>query len=345
MKSKRFWLLASMAAVVFGLPSCSSDSDTTEINTSPAELKITASMTPSIEVTTRAVPNLQSTDLNDFTNVGIYVWYTGQTANVSSPVVYSGYANDKVASYTGTGPYTLTPTTTPMYFPINNADVDVYLYAPYKASPTQTNMCMEHTVATDQSLTADYVASDFIYGMATADYDDGTYPKEARVTMYHAMSKIIFNVVNDGVDPTNMTNISISNINTKTTINMPQAIANAAPYLSCGSNATNNVAVASVPATITVWGTAGTGAVSAANTANGVAVIVPPQTTDANSKVSVVVDGKTATANFNGITLAPGYVYTYNLKLKGQSLTITLVSITDWVSGGAAQDLNFDNWS
>ena len=163
--------------------------------------------------------------------------------------------------------------------------------------------------------------------------------------MYHAMSKIIFNVVNDGVDPTNMTNISISNINTKTTINMPQAIANAAPYLSCGSNATNNVAVASVPATITVWGTTGTGAVSAANTANGVAVIVPPQTTDANSKVSITVDGKTATANFNNITLAPGYVYTYNLKLKGQSLTITLVSITDWESGGAAQDLDFDSWS
>lgn len=352
MKSKRFWLLASMAAVVFGLPSCSSDSDTTESNNSvsPAELKITASMMPSIEVTTRAAYDLQGTTPEVFTDIGIYVWYTGCTAAKASAPAYAGYANDRVASYTdesgtGNGPFTLTPTTnTTMYFPVNNADVDVYLYAPYKSTPTQTNMCMEHTVAADQSLTAGYLDSDFIYGKATADYDALTDPKIAKVTMHHAMSKIIFIVDENGVFPTNMTDISIKNVYTKTTINMPVAVG---ANLTCGSGSTTyNVDEASVLGNIKVWdNNAGIGAVSVADTqTNGVAAVLPPQTTDASAKVSVTVDGKTATANFNGITVNPGYVYTYTLTLTGQTLVIKLISITDWVNGGSGT-LDFNNWS
>lgn len=340
MKSKRFWLLATMTAVMFGLPSCSSDSETKENNNSPAELKICASMTPSLEVSTRANYDLQSTIPVDFSDIGIYVWYTGYTAAKASSPAYAGYT-DKVASYTGTGPYTLTPTTnTTMYFPVDNADVDVYLYAPYKSPITQTNMCVEHTVALDQSLTAGYLDSDYIYGKATATYAT----KTASVTMYHAMSKIIFKVVDQGVDPAQLQNITLQQVYKTTTINMPQAIPGGG--MTCGGAATDNVAVATDLDNIIVWGSTGTGAVSASDAVTfGAAVIIPPQTTHANAKVSVVVDGSTSTANFNGITLAPGKVYTYNLRLIGQSLSIQLVSITDWQSGGAAQNLDFDTWS
>lgn len=345
MKKNYFMLLATMATAAICLPSCNNE-ETPEIVNSPKELKITASFNPTIDITTRANSGLQSTTPADFTNIGIYVWYTGATAAVNSPVTYNGYANDQVASYTGSGPYTLTPTTTPMYFPVNNADVDVYLYAPYKSSPTQTDMIMEHTVASDQSLEADYLASDFIYGKATADYDDLTYPKEARVTMYHAMSKIIFKVVDNGVSPTKMTDISLQNVYTKTSIRMPQTIAGSAPYLTCGSAATNNVDVATILGNVKVWGTTGTGNVTISDAqSSGVAAVIPPQTTITTAKVSITVDGKTATADFSGLAFQPGYVYTYNLKLNGQALVITLISITDWTSGGAASDLNFDTWS
>ena len=168
--------------------------------------------------------------------------------------------------------------------------------------------------------------------------------------MYHAMSKILFKVVSNGVSPTNMTNISLKNVYTTTTIRMPQTIAGSAPYLSCGSAETNNVGVATDLGDVKVWGTTGTGDVTISDAQTyGVAAVIPPQTTSSESgseaKVSITVDGKTATADFSGLTFAPGYVYTYNLKLVGQTLIITLISITDWVSGGAAADLNFDTWS
>lgn len=348
MERKNVFLTAAMAAALT-IVSCSND-ESDSLPQSPAELKISASMVPSLEVNTRAGYDLQSQSLEDFTKIGIYVWYIGETGAKASAPAYAGYANDKVASYSGsgTGPYTLTPTST-MYFPVNNADVDVYLYAPYNANPSQTDMCMDHTVSTDQSLTAGYVASDFIYGKATADYDDPSDPKEAKVTMYHAMSKIIFKVVNNGVDPNNMTDITLNNMFTKTTIRMPQAINNTAPYLTCGSNSTDNVASPNTLADIKVWGTPGTGAVTVADTqTNGVACVVPPQTTSTSpnkAQVTITVDGKTATADFSGKTLKPGYVYTYNLKLVGQTLTITLVSIKNWETDEVASDLTFDTWS
>ena len=346
MKKNYFMLLATMATAAICLPSCNNE-ETPEIVNSPKELKITASFNPTIDITTRANSSLQSTTPVDFTNIGIYVWYTGATEAVNSPVTYNGYANDQVASSTGsTSPYTLTPTTTPMYFPVDNADVDVYLYAPYKAISAQTNMVMEHTVAADQSLTAGYLASDFIYGKATAKYTGAVSPEEnktARVTMYHAMSKIIFKVVNNGVSPTNMTNISIKNVNTKTTINMPQAIG---ASLTCGSNTTDNVGVSSVSGDILVWQpSSDPAAVPVADTqTSGVAAILPPQTTGGSAVISVTVDGKVATAAFDNVTLAPGMAYTYNLKLIGQTLTIKLVGITDWGDGGT-DNLDFDTWN
>lgn len=345
MKRKSIYLFAALATATFSLSSCSNDDSAESVN-SPAELKITAEMYPAIEVNTRAAYDIQSTTPANFTNIGIYVWYTGckgPRAAGSGQVPYPGYENDQVASASASSPYVLTPTTNPiMYFPIDNADVDVYLYAPYNASPTQTAMCMDHTVAADQSLTAGYLASDFIYGKATAHYNVAP-AKEAQVTMYHAMSKIIFIVANNGVSPTNMSEISLNNVNTKTTINMPVSIG---ASLTCGSSATDNVAEATVPGNIKVWGTSGADAVSVADAqSTGVAAVIPPQTTGATSVVSVTVDGKTATADFKNKTLEPGKVYTYNLKLIGQTLVIKLLSITNWVSGGAAADLDFDTWS
>ena len=353
MKRKSFLLLAGTATMALFLSSCNNDETSEKIGNS-AELKIVATMAPSLDVSTRAAYNLQGTSLEDPTNVGIYVWYKNMTAVKSTSPVYNGYANVTVSGHTGTGPYTLTPSQT-LGFPIDNGDVDVYLYAPYKDSPTQTNMCMEHTVSLDQSLTAGYVDSDFLYGKATAKYSGSVSPeidKTARVTMYHAMSKLIFKVVNSGVDPANMSDITLQNFYTTTTINMPVAISTSLTFGSSSSN----VNAASAKNSIKAWGTTGTGtgAVSISDTmTNGVAVIVPPQTTDTDEKVSVSTNNGsstfTAVANFNGKTLNPGKVYTYKLKLIGTGVTISLVSITDWDDTdsptGTDADLDFDNWT
>ena len=353
MKRNSIFLFAVMAATIISMSSCSSEeTEALEKKENPAELKITASMTPLLDVSTRAAHNLQGTELEDFTKIGIYVWYANYTAAKTTAPVYNGYDNISVTGHTGSGPWELTPSQT-LGFPIDNGDVDVYLYAPYKNSPTQTDMRMDHTVALDQSLKEDYVASDFLYGKATAKYTGAVSPevdKTARVTMYHAMSKLIFKVVNSGVDPANMTNISLQQVYTKTTINMSVPISTS---LTFGSTS-DNVNSASGKANIIVWGSPGTGAVSTSDAmSNGVAVIVPPQTTESDTKVSVSTnDGSstfTAVANFNGKTLKPGKVYTYNLKLIGTGVTVSLVSITDWDDSdsptGTDADLDFNSWS
>ena len=357
MKSNRFCLFAALAAVVISLPSCSSDEETAEDNTSPAELKIMASMAPSIELTTRAGHDVQSTTLNSYTNIGIYVWYSGQTTVNASPV-YNGYANDKVASATADAttnnfPYTLTPTTTPMYFPVDNHDVDVYLYTPYASSFVATNTMVtpDFTVQDDQSTDVNYIASDFLYGKATANYST----KTAQVTMYHALSKIILKVVPaSGVTFSNLTELKLTGVNRTTKIRMAN---DPSSGMSVGSNTTNHVDVATAvttgtnPKDVIVTKSFITGTTDV----NGVAAIIPPQALT-NLGVSCTIDGKTATANLSGLTyivsgtptaisnFEPGKVYDITLNVKTGGLDVKLIAIQDWVAGngiGSSLDLNF----
>ena len=103
---------------------------------------------------------------------------------------------------------------------------------------------------------------------------------------------------------------------------------------------------------IVVWNGTGSGAVSIADAMDatkGVAVVIPPQTTSATSgseaKVAVTVNSLSAKADFKNITFDPGKVYTYKLNLKASTLSIELISIQDWVSGGSATTLTLDTWS
>ena len=355
MKSNRFWLLATMAAVVISIPSCSSDDESAENSASPAELKIMASMAPSIELTTRAGHDVQSTTLNSYTNIGIYVWYSGQTTVNASPV-YNGYANDKVASATADAtstnfPYTLTPTTTPMYFPVDNHAVDVYLYTPYANTfVADANMVTpDFTVQADQSTDANYIASDFLYGKATANYTN----KTAQVTMYHALSKIILKVVPaSGVTFSTFTELKLTGVNRTTKIRMAN---DPSSGMSVGSNTTNHVATATAATGTDVIVTNSANFVASTAASDGVAAIIPPQSLTSLG-VSCTIDGKTAVASLSGLTydvsgtpttissFDPGKEYTITLNVKSGALDVKLIAIQPWVAGngsGSSLDLNF----
>lgn len=331
MKKKSIYLIAELATAMFSVTSCFYDNDF-ESSDKAAELKISASL-KTLEAQTRAAYNLQGSTLDDYTNIGIYAWYTGNTAAKTSAPAYAGYENVKVKTATadatsGNFPYTLTPTiastSDKMYFPTDNADVDVYLYAPYNASPTQTNMVMDFTVQADQQEKADYIASDFLWGKATAPY---ATTKKAQVTMAHALTKIIFKVVPaTGIDVSGMTNITLKTVMKSTTVNL-------------GTGATTT---ATNSGNITVWtSTAGTNTVSLADTqTNGVAVIIPSQTIAANTTdISVTIGTTTKDVHLPAGTLDPAKVYSYNLKILGADLGLELTAITDWVSGGSATDV------
>ncbi len=357
MERKNVFLTAAMAAVI-SVSSCSSD-DAAEVNNSPAELKITASMVASMESTTRAGHDIQSTSLIDYDNIGIYVWYGDMTTAKTTSPTYTGYANVKVASHTADAtstnfPYTLTPTTAHIPFPVDNHNLDVYLYTPYSNTfVADADMVTPNfTVSADQSVQADYVASDFLYGKATASYT-GPNAKTASVTMYHAMSKIVLKVVPaSGVTFSSLTELKLTGVNRTTQIRManpPSAI------MTVGSAATDHVATATAATGTDVIVTNTDNFEAADAASDGVAAIIPPQGLT-NLGVSCTIDSKTATASLNSLTydvsgtptpittFLPGKVYTITLNIKTGDLDVKLVAIHDWDSGngsGSSLDLTY----
>jgi len=359
MKTNRFWQLVAMATVVMGLSSCGNDENVEGNNDTSSELKIVASMSPILELNTRAAYDLQSTSIynGDFTKVGAYIWKSGSTAASTSPAY--GYQNLQMTNGTPdpTTPtyYTLTKTGTDFYFPADLANVDVYLYAPWNETAANGTMVSPaFTVSADQSTDANYVASDFIYGKATASYT-GTDAKTANVTMYHALSKIILKVVPAaGVDISGLTELKLTGVKRTTSIRMANAPSTS---MTVGTNATDHVDVASTPEGngTDVIVTDGTNYVLADARDYGVAAIIPPQAlTDLG--LSCTISGKTATKSLANLTydvggddtpigsFLPGKVYTITLNVKTGILEVQLISIYPWESGngvGSQLDLDF----
>ena len=372
-------MIAALATAMAGFTSCSNDD--VDQATGPAELKISASFEPSISLT-RAAYDLQGTTVcapsapttTDYTQIGIFVWYTGKT---DKDAKYAGYYNVRATggSAAGTGDTYPTDiilsTTDPLYFPVDNSAVDVYLYAPFTATtddggtppvitgPVNSSMEFDFTVKADQSADADYIASDFIYGKATAPYSGSSAPnldKTARITMYHAMSKIILKVVPaDGVSVNGLSELKLTGVNRVTKIrmaNQPSAT------MTCGSTSTDHVDVATAATGTNPKDVIFTKAYSAAITSNGVAAIIPPQdlptSAGAGLGISATIDGKTATADLYGLkdgttpitAFEPGKVYTITLNVKGSVLEVRYVEIQDWVPGNSSgSSLDLDTWS
>lgn len=357
MKKNYFMLLAAMATAAICLPSCSNE-ETPEKTEKPAELKIIASINPTIDITTRAAYNLQSTSIynDDFTKLGMYIWKHGATTATTSAPAYNGYQNIQMSTGTpdnNTNPnyYTISKSGSTFLFPIDNTDVDVYLYAPYNSTAADNTMVSPaFTVADDQSTDANYVASDFIYGMATAVY---TTDKTASVTMYHALSKIILKVVPaSGVSVAGLTELKLTGVNRTTQIRMAN---DPSSGMTVGTATTNHVATATAASGTDVIVTNTSNFVAADAATNGVAAIIPPQALT-NLGISCTVDAKTATKSLStGLTydttgsvteFLPGKVYTITLNIKTSGIEIRLISITDWDSGnGSGSSLDLDSWS
>ena len=382
MKKNRFYLLAALATTAFSLSSCIYDDEVASFapnsGLSQDEIKVAAVM-QGVDASTRAAYNLQSENLYDWTKAGIFVYKTGNTAAVSASTGvtgYAGYENIGVQSPstgatkpTASSPLTLTPVSK-LYFPVDNTDVDVYVYAPYDAaystSPDVT--AMDFTVKGDQAENADYYDSDFIYGMATADYDAATDPKTAKVTMYHALTKMTFKITEDGANASGITDISLLNVFKTAEIDMSAPIVasptSGDPYLNNGTNVnvtTDNTATRGNVVVAHYDGATGTHTTNfySAAKSDGVSAIIPPHSTadlqdSSNSnanpvKVSVTIDGKTKTVDVyqasgtGALTeLLPGFEYVFNLKIKATEVIVVVVSIVDWQTQTAVdRDLTF----
>lgn len=338
MKKNFVYLVAALATTSLAITSCGNDADQPVASVSaPTKINLSASLGSSIKSMTRAENGLQSESM-DFTNVGIYVYDEGY---LEASDEYTGYANKTVKEFAAgeNGQYTLTPNDS-LYFPLNqDKSIDVYLYAPYTASPdldtSDGKMEMTVSVLGDQNSNKDYIASDFLWGKTTAAYNkDG----KVNVTLNHAHSKLVFKVLaSEGYSLGKVTNISLAGITKKTVVN----IADGSCKASTKSSDRGGIVVAEVDDPNDANKVAAFMAKFDKNS-QGVACVIPAQTGVSASKITIEMDGKTATASLKDAVFQPGYQYTYTLTVVGTQIH-PVCTITPWNDGGTT-NIDITNW-
>lgn len=334
MKKFFFFMATVTVATTTLLTACSSDDDFDYFkNADPNQVRLCVNFGSAAK--TRAAANINSTSI-DYSTLGVYVWRAGQTDTLKN----YGYINMTVKSATNVNNKQVLTTDSALYFPLDKGDVDVYLYAPYNKDAVQSNMAMQFKVADDQSKDADYKASDFICGHASATFEG----KIADVQLKHALSKIIFKVsckenVNVSLDA--LKKIVLDGVQKKVTVDMTST--NPAVSLSTDGTTLGKIVVSDKDTDSNIVSKA---VEKKGTTCTGVAVILPPQI-DTNLKALVTVGDKTATAALKGKlgTLESGKVYTVNLKVDATAITIEVTSIVDWVTGnGNGTDVDLSGW-
>ena len=301
------------------LMACSNDEVIRSIDDEQqAQIQLSSTMETML---TRAADALQETSINTSSTPGVYVYRTTKTA------IDNSYGYENIAATVGTGGVLSTST---MYYPQDKGSVDVYVYAPRTtSSPSMTAMPI--TVATDQSAAAGYLASDFIYGKATAAFPT-TFPAgPINVTLKHALCKIKLNI-QAGTGSSAIANADV------TEVKLGDGTTN--PYLSTTVNLTD-ATLASAVATATS-GTTGIVQFANALTAQAtVAAILPPQTLT-NCPLSVKIGSATYTATLSSPTggFTAGNEYIYTVKVNVEGIAITAISIATWNSINVPGDID-----
>lgn len=346
-------IFVTLATAAIGLVSCGSDEASTQNVTTQEEIQLLVSMEGTNKHITRASHNLQIDLQADYASLGIFAYKTGETSIQNN----YGYENRTVTGATDNGTNKKLELTPVMTFPLSGGgDVDVYVYAPYKNTYTDVTS-MGFTVQDNQASDANYIASDFVYGKATAVYNGD---KTAAVTMHHALTKLTFKIddVGNGTNAAGISAINLLNIYKSATIDMSAALNSSAPWLTAGLNVTTNtqeaagnIIISNLTTDPDLYDHVRPRKVGDEETiGNGVSVIIPAQnvlTTEGSPKVSVTIDGITKDAYLGsegdeGLSeLIPGYEYVYTLNIKSQNVIVVAVSISPWVQDTQSRDLDF----
>lgn len=309
---KKYFIMAAIAAVT--LASCSTADD--EVATNPSKttdpVAVTLSNTLS-KATTRAATDLQGTAINSSVAVGVCVFPTGTTALGTAPN-YVGYWN---SSFTSDGAGALS-IATPIYYPVNGANVDIYAYAPVNAGYAVGDItALSFSVKPDQSAEADYLASDLICASKITTTST-TATKELAFT--HSLAKITVSLQPDATPTITEAQLKTAKIELLNT------------YLgSTFDLTTKTVAV--------VTNGVATGTVIAKtaeqNTISSSSAIIIPQTLAINTQFIKITIGTTEyvysipSTPTTGMTFAGGNDYKYTITVSATGIKVSS-KITDW---------------
>lgn len=334
MKATKF---ISACAVLAALASCSNEHELSQQSAEDTPIRIQANVGG---ITTRAASNIQGTQFDAGEKIGIFLkehLTTGQT---------------KVATYSNPTEGTVNSTTqtkidlgSTQYFPSNGRGVDCLAIYPMKIGLTNIDKnTNSFSVEEDQSTDAKYKASDLMYA-----YKENTAKgNPIELTFKHLLSKIIVEVVADGsVSNSVLSDVYVDLLNTNKTIDITVDDIDQGTL----SSAKSVTVVGNTSASTTI--NLGQPSYSSGNKTGEVAAIIVPQTINSSTKFIKVRLNNTGGAGSDYAT----YTYTptadqtfdgtksykYTITIKAGSISVSNVTITDWVNvGNTNGDANLD---
>lgn len=320
MKTKAFMAMAALALVA---AACNNDDEITD--NWNGEIRLSSGLEAQ-QTGTRSISTvLQGIQIAESNHVGFFI-----NENVE-PSATASTTYTQNLDYTANGSGGFSGTT--VYFPQSGNGVNIYAYAPYKADLKPADG-YAFTVKTDQSLDADYIASDLLWGQPMKEKSDnpGTYvtanpvartKNNVNVSFSHLLSKIEVELTaGSGLTPDDFKGATLSIQNTKP--NTTLTLAN------------GNISEASGDAIDIIAAKYGT---STTPTLTAAAIVVPQIVAKGTKfmKLHLATGGDLYYTLPNGddLTLENGKIYKYTITVNLTSLTVTS-SITEWVSIGGS---------
>lgn len=220
------------------------------------------------------------------------------------------YNNVKITA-NGSGGFSYT---TPMYYPLDNSNVNFYAIHPYSASAslTENNGSVAFSTAANQTTLSNYVASDLLY--ASKSNVSRTKNKVA-LTFTHQLSKISFTIkAGSGMDLADLSAVSILGIKPSTGITI------ATGQIEAANGSAGEVRACGVR-----------GTVDTETQVTGIQAIIVPQTIASDSQLFKITIGAIhyyykAPAE---LTFASGNNYRYELTINQTGIDVSS-SITPW---------------
>lgn len=332
---KNYFILATALLLI---TACSKDSsENTPENNAPVPILLGTSL----EVNTRSnSQTLQATELADGTSVGVYIYHNGTTTSASTSY---GYKNLAYTAGNATGDLTLVTASDQPYFPQDKTKtIDIYAFAPrtgvYTSTAELSTLTAENafTTTADQTTDANYRASDFVWGMAAAVTYATASTSSITIPLKHKLSKVNINIApGTGMTLTKLANarIKLNGVILDGTVNFTTGA-----VTTSGTTTSSVILTSSASTSATTTFTSGTTNYTACTSS---AVIIPQTIAASTSFITVELwDGTNYTTAYNvkttaTTTFAAEKVYTYNIIVNSQGLTLT-TTIADWTSAGSA---------
>lgn len=311
-KKMKTRLFMSMAAAAVILAGCNNE----ETDNWAGEIRLSSGLTT--QQTRSIATGLQGDQIADGIHVGFFInEATSQSPTTTYPQNLDYTANGS-GSFSGTA----------VYYPQSGTGVNIYAYAPWKDALALDGTYVFSTKQ-DQSLDADYLASDLLWGQPmkqegngyeTANPVAGT-KNSVSVSFKHLLSKIQVTLIPDassGLTADDFKGAKLEILSVKPDVSLTLA--------------NGNISVATgTPASVI----AATYDDAATPTALTAAAIVVPQTFTKDTKfmkVTLATGGElfyTLPDADGDLTLESGKVYTYDITVKLTRLTVTS-TIDDW---------------